>query len=459
MIANRRTTWNFSMDRAVDWARDLGKPLVVLEALRSDYPWASDRIHRFILDGMIDNACRLSQIGILHHAWVERRPGEGRGLLEAVSRPAAVVVTDDYPCFFLPRMIEIAARRVDVRMEAVDSNGLFPMRAADRDYSTAHAFRRMLQRLLPAHLDESPRADSLADGPLPPLPRLPDEVYRRWPSWGARKSADGELLAGLPIEHSVVPVSTDGGSAAGSRALCAFLERLPRYLKDRNHPDADGTSGLSPYLHFGHLSVHEIYGRIAEQEGWSPHLLSDRGAGRREGWWGMSHSAEAFLDQLVTWRELGFNFCAHRADYDQYESLPAWARRTLAVHAADPRSWTYTVAEFESALTHDTVWNAAQRQLMREGRIHNYLRMLWGKKILEWSKSPEEALAILIQLNNKYALDGRDPNSYSGIFWTLGRYDRPWGPERPVMGTVRYMTSQNTVRKVRIKEYLRKYGS
>jgi deoxyribodipyrimidine photo-lyase len=149
--------------------------------------------------------------------------------------------------------------------------------------------------------------------------------------------------------------------------------------------------------------------------------------------------------------------CWRRDGFDQYASLPEWAKTTLAEHAGDPRPHCFSLEQFEAAETHDELWNAAQRQLVREGRIHNYLRMLWGKKILEWSAGPEEALEIMIELNNKYALDGRDPNSYSGIFWVLGRYDRPWGPERPIFGKVRYMSSQNTARKLRVGEYMEKY--
>jgi deoxyribodipyrimidine photo-lyase len=172
----------------------------------------------------------------------------------------------------------------------------------------------------------------------------------------------------------------------------------------------------------------------------------------------MSHNAEAFLDQLITWRELGYNMCANLQTYDRYESLPAWAQETLDRHRKDPRPSLYGLDRFETAGTHDPMWNAAQTQLKREGRLHNYLRMLWGKKILEWTRSPEEAVDIMIHLNNKYALDGRNPNSYTGIFWTLGRYDRPWAPERPVFGKIRYMSSQNTARKLRLKQYLRKYS-
>jgi deoxyribodipyrimidine photo-lyase len=172
----------------------------------------------------------------------------------------------------------------------------------------------------------------------------------------------------------------------------------------------------------------------------------------------MSPPAESFLDELLTWREVGFNFCSQRPDFGQFSSLPAWAIKTLDAHRRDPRPDLYDLEAFESAATHDPLWNAAQRELMRDGRIHNYLRMLWGKKVLEWSASPEEALDVLIHLNNKYAVDGRDPNSYSGIFWCLGRYDRPWGPERPIFGTIRYMSSDSTKRKLDWKAYIARYG-
>ena len=172
----------------------------------------------------------------------------------------------------------------------------------------------------------------------------------------------------------------------------------------------------------------------------------------------MSENAEAFLDQFVTWRELGYNMAWQRDDYGRYESLPDWARKSLAEHADDDRPTVYTKEELAAGATHDELWNAAQGQLVREGVIHNYLRMLWGKKIFEWSPSPQDALEVMIELNNKYALDGRDPNSYSGIFWCLGRYDRPWGPERPVFGTVRYMSSRNTARKLRVGPYLDRHG-
>jgi deoxyribodipyrimidine photo-lyase len=236
-------------------------------------------------------------------------------------------------------------------------------------------------------------------------------------------------------------------------------ERLDRYADERNQPEEEVASGLSPYLHFGHTSAQRVVAELLERESWSPDRLADTADGKREGWWGTSPAAEAFLDELVTWRELGYVLSDQRPDdYDAYESLPAWALATLEEHAGDPREHTYTLAELEEARTHDPLWNAAQHQLRREGRIHNYLRMLWGKKILEWSPTPRQALAALIELNNKYAVDGRNPNSYSGIFWTLGRFDRPWAPERRVFGQVRYMSSANTARKLRVRAYIERYA-
>ncbi len=458
MISARRTRFNYALERAVEWAEILRKPLVVLEALRCDYPWASDRLHRFILDGMEDNSRALERRKILYFPYVEPAPGAGRGLLDALARRASVVVTDDFPAFFLPPMVAAAAKRLPVLLEQVDGNGLLPMRATDQVFPTAYAFRRFLQRSLPGHLEDFPEADPLAGARLPsPSRSLLRAIEERWPKASLRPLRAG--LSSLPVDHSVGPTHARGGSGAARTALSLFLrDRLPRYAESRNDPEADVASGFSPYLHFGHLSAHEVLAALALHEGWTVRNLSGRATGARSGWWGMSAAAEAFLDQLVTWRELGFNMCAHRDDYDQYVSLPDWARKTLAKHARDERPHLYTPAELERARTHDPLWNAAQTQLVREGRIHNYLRMLWGKKILEWSASPKDALEVMIDLNNRYALDGRDPGSYSGIFWVLGRYDRPWGPERPVFGTVRYMSSESTARKIRVSAYIRTHG-
>jgi deoxyribodipyrimidine photo-lyase len=346
-------------------------------------------------------------------------------------------------------------------MEAVDGNGLLPLRSADRAFETAQSFRRHLQKSLPTHLGRFPRRRPFAGKPLRRLEGLPPAIAARWPA--ARPDlleASPRALAAIPVDHRVGPAPFDGGVRPARAALRSFVDRrLERYGESRNEPGADATSGLSPYLHFGHVSAHEVFAAVAEHERWSPVDLAPQASGSRSGFWGMSASAEAFLDEIVTWRELGYNACAWRPDFDRYESLPAWSRRTLETHARDPRPYLYALDDLAAAATHDPLWNAAQTQLVREGRIHNYLRMLWGKKILEWTPDPRTAFAVLVELNNRFALDGRDPNSYSGIGWTLGRYDRPWGPERPIFGTVRYMSSANTARKLDVKAYMARHGA
>ena len=458
MTAFRRTGYNFALQHAASLAREMDRPLLVLEALRAGYPHASDRFHRFILDSMADNQAALASTGAGYYPYVEPAPGDGRGLLNTLADKACVVVTDDYPCFFIPRMAQAAAQKINVRMISVDANGLLPFQLEDKTFKTAASFRRFCQKNLLRELDQIPMARSVTPGALNPFTRLPAGVAKRWP-----KASDG-LLAGrsgldqLKIDHSVTPVDLAGGSQAGEIALESFIPHLDRYADGRNHPDENAVSNLSPYLHFGHISSHQVFERVRADQNWFPEQAAPKANGSRAGWWGMSESAEAFLDQLITWREIGFNMCRYRNDYDQYDSLPDWAQATLEAHANDPRPYLYQYDELAEAQTHDPIWNAAQRQLLREGRIHNYLRMLWGKKILEWSPSPERAIEILIRLNDRYALDGRDPNSYSGIFWVLGRYDRPFGPERLIFGKIRYMSSASTRRKLRMSRYLQEFG-
>jgi len=459
MTAFRRTRSNFALERAVEHAEALNRPLVILEALRVGYPWASDRLHQFVIDGMRDNAATLSGLpGVTYHAYLEPAAGEGRGLLETLAQSAAVVVTDDFPCFFLPRMASAAAARLDVQVESVDGNGLLPLRAVEQVYPTAYAFRRTLQKTLPAHFSDRPAADPVARlAPMRAWP-LPAEVTRRWPH-AIHWLDGGGTISQLPIDHTVGVAPTQGGAGAAARRLRSFLDHdLALYGTGRNEPDNDVSSRLSPYLHFGHIGAHEVFDEVMRREGWLGQV-SARTAGQREGWWQVSPHAESFLDEFITWRELGYNFTSRRDDYDRYESLPAWAQASLDEHSTDPRPYVYSLDQLTRAETHDPLWNAAQRQLTRDGRIHNYLRMLWGKKILQWSASPREALAHMIELNNRYALDGRNPNSYSGIFWVLGRYDRPWGPTRPIFGVIRYMTSENTARKVSVTRYLARYGA
>ena len=461
MTANRRPCWNFSLERAVEYARELAKPLIVFEALRSRYRWASDRIHHFVIEGMADNSNAFKNKRVVYFPYLEPGPGAGKGLVEELASRSCVVVTDDFPCFFLPRMLTAVAGRLPVRIEKVDSNGLLPMRATDRVFSRAHDFRRFLQKNLRPHLEQFPKPDPLKRLRLPTLDDIPTDILRMWPSADVAVIANQpQRLADFSINHSVGMTDARGGVTAAVRKLKTFrTKKLAYYDEERNQPEQDVTSGLSPYLHFGHISAHEIFATLMDDEEWTLDDLAENATGSAHGWWGCRPAVESFLDELITWREVGYNMCWQRDDYDRYESLPDWALKTLDDHANDPRPHVYSLDEFECAATHDDLWNAAQTQLVREGRIHNYLRMLWGKKILHWSESPQAALDIMIELNNKYALDGRNPNSYSGIFWVLGRYDRAWGPERDIFGKVRYMTSENTAHKVRVKDFIEQYRS
>lgn len=462
MVAARRTRANHALDHAIALAKGLEKPLVVLEALRVGYPDASDRIHRFVLQGMAENRRRFAKGPVTHLAYVEPEAGAGKGLLEALAAKACCVVTDDFPCYFLPKMVAAAAAKLDVAMEAVDANGLYPMRDTDRVFPTAHAFRIHLQKTLKPHLSELAKDHPLSRLSLPELAALPKGLESTWPmATDAMLEAGPAALRALPIDHEVGPSILDGGSHVAETKLSAFVKsRLERYPEDRSEPEVEGTSGLSPYLHFGHVSTQQVFDAVvASQDGWSLDLLGASNGGGKSGWWKMSEAAEAFLDELITWRELAYNMASHRPDdYASFETLPPWALATLEKHAKDPRPHLYDFETLDRADTHDGLWNAAMNQMKRDGWFHNYLRMLWGKKILEWSKHPKVALATMEKLMNRYSLDGRNPCSYSGYFWVLGRYDRAWGPERPIFGTVRYMSSENTARKLSVKQYVRKYA-
>ena len=459
MTSSRRLGWNFGLQRAVDYAVELRKPLIILDALRSDYPHANDRLHRFILEGMADNRQRARRSRALHYPYVEPTVGHGKGLLEALAADAAIVVTDWYPAYFLPRMIRAAGKKLPIALEAVDSNGIIPLAAHGRAFTAARFYRSFVQKSLVSHLTV-PDADPLQRLRSVPRPgTLPTSITRRWPMTTPRLlSATPKALAALPIDHSIPPSSIRGGTTAARRALRAFIgTKLERYGSDRNQPDHHATSGLSPYLHFGHLSPHEVFAAVMTRERWTTRKLQSANRGARDGWWGVSPSADAFLDQLVVWRELAFNACEYVPDHASYDSLPDWARGTIAAHSSDPRPHRYSLAKLEAAETADPIWNAAQRELASTGWFHGYMRMLWGKKIFEWSASGRQALERMQSLMDRYALDGRDPNSYAGYAWVLGRYDRPF-PERPVFGTLRYMTSESARRKLRLTRYLERYG-
>ena len=293
MIAIRRTQWNFGLDRAIEWAVELGRPLVIFEPLRIGYRWASERIHRFVIDGMADNAGRIAQLrtpGVLYFPYVEPAPDQDKGLLDALAKHACVVVTDDYPSFFLPRMVAAAAKSLSVKLEKVDSNGLLPLRAATQVFTTAFSFRAFLQTQLPSHLSSAPRADALEGLTLPAMESLPAKITRRWPPAAASLlGASSTALSQLAIDHSVAVVDYRGGSLAAAARLAHFLDHsLINYTTHANQPDDDARSGLSAYLHFGHISPHQIFHELMERERWSLEQLARKSAGKRSGWWNTS---------------------------------------------------------------------------------------------------------------------------------------------------------------------------
>jgi deoxyribodipyrimidine photo-lyase len=461
MTSFRRARSNFALDRALDHAKGLGKPLVVLEPLRVGYPFASDRLHAFILQGMADTARAFQGTPVVHHPYVEPTAGAGHGLLAALAEKACVVIGDDWPGFFVPRMQRSAAQKLDVRFEVVDSNGLYPLHHTTRVFTTAHSFRTHLQKVLPPHLHAVPAPEPLVGLDLPTF-KLPAELTKRWPrATDEALAAAPKFLATLPIDHTVAPVSGfTGGSTVARARLDHFAKKLlGDYDAARSEPEVDGTSKLSPHLHFGHLSIHEVFARLTPR-GWSPDQLGKSIGGAKAGWWQLPAATEAFLDELITWRELAFNMSSHRpTEFNELTSLPSWALATIKAHAKDTRPHVYSLQQLERGETHDPLWNAAMGQLRTEGWFHNNVRMLWGKKIYEWSKSAADALRAMDTLMSRYSLDGRDPVSWSGALWVLGRYDRPWGPERPIFGKLRYMTSQNFARKVSVKQYVARYAA
>ena len=470
MISARRTKWNHGLQHAIDLANERNLPLVVVEALAIAHEWANDRSHTFVIQGMMDNKRSLEDSPITYIPYVETKPNEARGLLEKWMEFADVMVIDDFPVYMPRRISEIAVSIGKCEVHCVDSNGFIAMRQ-DRDFTTAYSLRRHLHKTIIQHMSEFPVADPIAGAAG--LPRFSqtkvESIFSESDTpitpyefiWRICEIEDIGLnaLSILAIDHSVPPVQqTKGGSMAASLRWNEFLEeRLSDYSENRNQPELNGSSGLSPYLHFGHISPHQILSEIFSKFDWDISDIVPPDNGRRSGWWGLPNDVESFLDQIIVWRDLGFIHCVRVQNHHEFAFIPEWAQKTLKEHENDPRPYIYSFDEFENAQTHDELWNAAQRQLRSEGMIHNYLRMLWGKKILEWTPTPEIAMEYMVALNDKWALDGRDPNTYTGIGWVLGKFDRGW-TERPVYGKIRCMTTASTKRKFSTKKYIETYS-
>lgn len=461
MQINRRFHYNYALDYAVAWANKLNKPLLIYEALTVDYPWASDRFHSFILEGMKENFEEAKKEKVNLFSYAEPKSEAGKGLFYTLADKACCVISDEYPVFIIRQHNERVAGKIDVPYTTIDSNGIIPLGVTDKDPYSAYLFRKIMQKHFKEGYSNPPNENPLLDLENKSKVNLGDEFYSKYPSAEKVYSDIPAFIKSLDINHEVgVVEGVKGTREAALKKMNNFVEHdLYEYDEKRNHPDEKKTSGLSPWLHFGKVSEYEIVKAALEKQpkGWSLDNLTPNG-GKNSGFFNGNASIESFLDEVITWREVGFHYAHHRPDYDKFESLPDWVHQSLDEHKNDKREHVYSYEELENSKTHDDIWNAAQTQLREEGIIHNYLRMLWGKKVIEWTPDHKTALDYLIELNNKFALDGRDPNSYSGIFWCFGRFDRAW-QEREIFGKLRYMTSDSTRKKLKLNQYLNKYGN
>ena len=419
MSRDQRLADNWGLLFAQEQARTRQQPLVVLFCLKTGFLGATIRQYGFMLRGLEETAVGVADRGIGFHLL----QGEPAQVMPSFLRDlgASILVTDFDPLGIKRRWLNDVAERIPIPVVQVDSHNIVPSwLASDKAEWGAYTLRPKLRRLLPEFLTDFP---PLLAQPVPWRDQPPLPVWK-------------EVLDNLVVDRQVPEVSLLSGADSAHSAMDRFIgERLGRYHLQANDPTRKVQSGLSPYLHFGQLSAQRLALEAAR-----------RGP--------IPAATDAFLEQLIVRRELADNFCYHHPDYTTIDAFPAWARRTLEEHRFDAREHVYSLAELAAGTTHDPLWNAAQHELITAGTMHGYLRMYWAKKILEWSASPEDALAAAIFLNDRYQLDGRDPNGYTGIAWSIGGvHDRPWR-ERPIFGTIRYMSAAGCARKFPVERYL-----
>ncbi|MEP6756274.1 MAG: deoxyribodipyrimidine photo-lyase [Chthonomonadales bacterium] len=415
-----RSTYNHALEFAIEAANDQQMGLVVLFGITDNYPEANERHYKFLLEGLQDTQARLAERGI---PLIIHRASPDQAAIELSQRASLLVMDRGYlrvQRYWRKCVIEQAHCSV----VQVESDVVVPVETASgKEEWTAATLRPKLHRLLQEYLLPLPQQKV-------EYPILDCDI----PSW---QIDDIDLaLSQLDLDRSVKPVSIYiGGETEARRRLMHFVEGdLEGYATRRNDPAANRVSHLSPYLHFGHISPLEIALEVSKH-----HSQVD---------------IDAFLEDLIVRRELSMNFVYFNPDYDKFGCLPDWAKMTLAKHAKDVRDYNYSRTELEGANTHDPYWNAAQMEMVLTGKMHGYMRMYWGKKIIEWSNTPENAFNTALYLNNRYFLDGRDANSYAGVAWCFGKHDRPWG-ERKIFGMVRYMNAAGLKRKFDIDGYLR----
>ena len=420
----QRALDNPALEVAIACGNALGLPVVAAFFVIPNYPNANLRHYHFLQQGLHDVAEGMAERGV---GFVVRRPTDGDTLekfLDEVS--AAMVVGDENVCREPERWRAALVKKLRVPFYTVDADVVVPSSIFGKSYVLLHHFRPHLHRQLAEFL----------------VPVKDIEVQHEWkgklPSYSLKK----DITEGFDkLDRSVGPVDTlVGGTAAGLKRLKKFTDsQLADYDEWRNHPETDGTSQMSAYLHYGHLSPITI--ALAVEN------AVKRGKATQD-------VAAKYLDELIGWRELAVLFCKYNPNYDNWECAEPWAKKTLTAHAGDKRPWSYSLKQLECAETHDELWNAAQRQMVRDGWMHNYMRMYWAKKILEWSPDAARAFEWAVYLNDKYELDGRDANGYAGIAWAIvGKHDRPWF-ERPVFGLVRYMSGESTGKKFDSKRYI-----
>ena len=421
---------NPALDVALTVAQHLDLPVLVLQNFSARQPYASDRHLRFLLEGALDVQRELRQRGISYAFHLA--PGRGdRAPLPELADRAALTVVEAFPAPPFPSWNRRLTERTAGPAWSVDASCIVPMTWAGRPLERAFQFRRALQgefdRRVPVPWDDD--TASLQTTPRPFEGDLGFEPLDL-------ENADlDEVCARCDIDHAVGPVPhTRGGSVAGYARWQRFVTSggLRHYARRRNDAARDGVSRLSPYLHHGHVSPFRI-AREAHQEG--------------------SDGAAKYLDELLVWRELSYNVCWHLDDPESWDALPAWARQTLDEHADDPRPAVYSWEQLARGRTGSPLWDAAQASLRIHGELHNNVRMTWGKALLQWTASPRDALRTLIDLNHRYALDGSNPNSYGGLLWWLGLFDRPFTPPKPVLGTVRPRSVRQHARRLDLGRY------
>jgi deoxyribodipyrimidine photo-lyase len=411
---------NPALDLAIALGNLLRKPVVVFFAIHPQVERANLRHYTFLADGLADLAQALRQ----RRVGLELRTYPNHRLLPFLQElTPAVLVSDENPLRQQERWRDRLAEHVLVPFWTVDADVIVPSALLETEQYAARTIRPRVHKHLGEFLHSSPEVDAHV-------------AYGR-PSSTVPAVAD--LLSPLPIDRSVTATNLRGGyQAARARVRHFVAHGLGAYDTRRNHPEVDGTSQLSPYLHFGQLGPREVAQAIRASD--AP-----------------PEAVEAYLEQLIVRRELAINYVRYNDAYDRLDGCERWARQTLRQHRFDARTHVYSAAQFEAAETHDPLWNAAQRQMVTTGWMHGYVRMYWAKKILEWSATPEEAFATAIALNDRYELDGRDPNGYANIAWAIGgKHDRPW-PPRPIYGTIRSMSFASTSRKFDANRYIEQY--